>query len=80
MKFIITGMPSSSGESPQVLVKVNEKSATALELDSLVQLRDCEVRPSWRNPAGVSGSGIVGGEWPTQPGNIREPAGTETSA
>lgn len=61
MKFVITGMPSASGEAPQVLVKVNEKAATALELDSLVRLRDCEVRPSWRNTAGVVPESLVVG-------------------
>ena len=61
MKFVISGMPSGGGEALQVLVKVNEKPATELQLDSLILLRDCEVRPRWRNASGVVPESLVVG-------------------
>ena len=57
LKFVLSGM--TSAKRAHVLVKVNARPAKVPEIDSLVQLENCELRPAWSNAAGVVPESLV---------------------
>ena len=62
-KLVLTGKPvaNPSGEpaSVKLLVKCNSPSPVQLGVDQMVEIRNCECRPVWKNQSGQVAEGAV---------------------